>query len=112
MGKREAGSGRREAGSGRREAGGAPCPEASGDAPGVGVELQLDATWAHDGALVTDDLRKPLAKAGDLIDRLAAAPLDDTPRTLVTSLGGELTTLRAIVDGLPKLPPGASPRRR
>jgi hypothetical protein len=46
------------------------------------------------------------------MDRLAAAPLDETRRELVTSLGGELGTLRAIVDSLPKLPPGASPRRR
>jgi len=59
-----------------------------------------------------DELRRPLAKAGDAIGKLTASALDESQRALVSSLAAELDALRGVVDRLPKLPPGVSARRR
>ena len=56
-----------------------------------------------------DTLRSPISRLSNLAADAAAG---DTPQQLLSGLRAEIDALQRVLDTLPRLPPGSSPRRR
>lgn len=78
------------------------------------LQRARDQALAHEQVVKQiDALHRPFAKLTGLASALAGTPeLTEPQRQTLAGISVELETLRQLLDGLPRLPPGASARRR
>ena len=78
------------------------------------LQRARDQALAHEQVVKQiDALHRPFAKLTGLASELAGTPeLTELQRQMLAAISVELETLRQLLGGLPRLPPGASARRR